>query len=253
MSDKWRLYDELIAQVPSDALIRDCGVGLSWFYVESEGLGISMTPREETGGIRCAGDLIGRRTREVAEWIKSWNLYEAALGLAAINSELNAPTAVEQHCDISIEDVFTYLYDDLKGKNVAVVGHFCGLEKLTTHCNLSILERKPEQGDFPDPACEYILDKQDVVIITATTLINKTLPRLLELSRKAQVVLAGPSTPLTPVLGSYGVSLLGGLVVQDEPRVREVIRQGGRRAIFAAGTKMVKVPLAPAMAGANCA
>ena len=39
---------------------------------------------------------------------------------------------------------------------------------------------------MPDPACEYILSEQDVVIMTATTLINKTMPRLLALSRNAR-------------------------------------------------------------------
>lgn len=249
MPNKWQIYDELISLVPEDSIIRDCVAGLSWFLVSSSGTGIAMRPREDDGMIRYAGDLAGRRTREIAEWIKSWNPYEAALGLAAINSVLNEPATVEDTCDISIaecpnEDVFHYLREDLRGKKVAVVGHFYGLENLAPICNLSILERKPVAGDLPDPACEYILADQEVVIITATTLINKTLPRLLELSRHARVVIAGPSTPLTPLLSSHGIDLLGGLVVLEEQRVHEVIQQGGRHDLFASGTKMVKVPLA---------
>jgi uncharacterized protein len=250
MPNKWQIYDDLISLVPENSTIRACIAGLSWFAVSSSGTGLAMRPREEDGMIRYAGDMVGRPTREVAEWIKSWNSYEAALGLAAINSVLNEPATVESTCDISIaecpnEDVFQYLRENLRGKKVAVVGHFYGLEKLAPICELSILERKPVAGDFPDPACEYILADQDVVIITATTLINKTLPRLLELSRQACVVIAGPSTPLTPALAAHGIDMLGGLVVLEEQRVHEVIQQGGRHDIFASGTKMVKAHLAP--------
>lgn len=248
MSDKWRIYDELIAQIPEESTIRACGAGLSWMYVASEGTGIAMTPREDCDGVRLAGNIVGRKTREVASWIKSWNFHEAAFGLAAINSALNAPQAAESNCGFSIEacpnqDVFTYLLEELRGKKVAVIGHFHNLERLASICELSILERKPHPGDLPDPACEYILPQQEIVIITATTLINKTLPRLLELSRKAQVVLAGPSTPLTPLLSAHGIDLLGGLVVLEEEKIHEVIQQGGQRCLFDSGTKMVKVHL----------
>jgi uncharacterized protein len=256
MSGRWRIYDDLISQVPENSIIRSCGAGLSWFFVASDGTGLAMTPREVNGGIPYAGQLAGRSTREVAGWIKSWNLYEAALGLAAINSVLNVPHTVEENCNISIEasrnqDVFTYLHEELRGKKVAVVGHFHCLEKFAEICQLSILERNPVAGDLPDPACEYILEEQEVVIMTATTLINKTLPRLLELSRHARVILAGPSTPLTPLLASYGIDLLGGLVVLEEEKTHEIIQQGGCHSIFTSGTKKITIPL-PAVAGVPC-
>jgi len=53
------------------------------------------------------------KTRELAGWVKSWNPEEAALGLAAINSALNAPDVVERSCGPLLdrtgnENVFTY-------------------------------------------------------------------------------------------------------------------------------------------------
>ena len=56
-----------------------------------------MRPRED-GTLPHAGKLAGMKTRELAGWVKSWNPYEAALGLAAINSALNAPDVVERSC-----------------------------------------------------------------------------------------------------------------------------------------------------------
>jgi uncharacterized protein (DUF4213/DUF364 family) len=143
------------------------------------------------------------------------------------------------------QDVFTCLRDELRGKRVAVIGHFQNLELLSGICELSILERKPSHGDLPDPACEYILPEQDVVIMTATTLINKTMPRLLALSRKARVVVAGPSTPLHPLMFEHGIDLLGGLIVEDEASVWRAVGEGGREALFTQGGRMVKVSRQP--------
>jgi hypothetical protein len=186
----WKIYDDLIAAVPRSSVASSCLAGLSWFLVRSEGTGVAMRPREE-GTVPQAGELAGIKTRELAGWIKSWNPYEAALGLAAINSALNAADVVERSCGQLLdrtgnENVFTYLLDELRGKRVAVIGHFRDLERIAAVCDLSILERHPEPGDLPDTACEFVLPEQEVVIMTATTLINKTLPRLLELSRQAQ-------------------------------------------------------------------
>ncbi len=242
----WKLYDELIAAVPEDVKVEECLAGLSWFLVRSIGTGVAMHPGETGGPVPNAGKIAGMKLRDLAGWIKSWNWYEAAMGLAAINSALNARQAVESNCgpllDETVEeDVFTCLQDDLRGKRVAVIGHFYNLERLAGICELSILERKPQPGDLPDPACEYILADQDVVIMTATTLINKTMPRLLELSRKARIVIAGPSTPLHPVFFAHGADLLGGLIVEDQPSAWRVVAEGGHKQLFSHGGRMVTV------------
>ncbi len=251
MNDGWKLYDDLIAAVPHDAVVGECLAGLSWFLVRSLGTGVAMRPREMEEPVRGAGSIAGVKVRDLAARIRSWNCYEAALGLAAINSALNAQASIETNCGEQLDphanqDVFDYLLDELRGKRVAVVGHFFGLDRLAGVCELSNLERKPQPGDLPDPACEYILRDQDVVIMTATTLINKTMPRLLELSRGARVVIAGPSTPLHPLMFEHGIDLLGGLIVDDRTSVWRAVAEGGRECLFTAGSRMVKVSRGPA-------
>jgi len=250
----WEIYDELIAAVPEDSVVSECLAGLSWFLVRSQGTGVAMRPHEIDGPVRNAGHIAGMKTRELATWIKSWNWYEAAMGLAAINSQLNAPEVATRHCGGQLEesenqDVFSYLLDDLRGKKVAVIGHFYNIERLNEVCELSVLERRPEAGDLPDPACEYILKEQDVVVMTATTLINKTMPRLLALSAGARIVVAGPSTPLHPLMFGHGIDLLGGLVVEDPPSVWRTVGEGGRKELFTQGGRMVKVSHVPVMSG----
>lgn len=246
----WELYDELIAAVPEDAVVEEALAGLSWFLVRSVGTGVAMRPREMDGPVRNAGKIAGMKLRELAGWVKSWNFYEAAMGLAAINSALNARQTVKRNCGAMLDeaktsDVFTCMEEEMRGKRVAVIGHFRNIERLREICELSILERLPEPGDVPDPACEYILPSQDVVVMTATTLINKTMPRLLALSRKARVVVAGPSTPLHPLLFEHGADLLGGLIVDHEPAVWRAVAEGGQQALFSEGGRMVKVSKAP--------
>lgn len=250
----WKLYDELIAAVPEDAVVSECLAGLSWFLVRSTGIGVAMRPREIDVPVRNAGKIAGMKLRDLASWIKSWDSYEAAMGLAAVNSSLNAQQSLQKNCgtfldETQTQDVFTCMQDELRGKRVAVIGHFHNLERISGICELSILERKPVQGDLPDPACEYILPEQDVVIMTATTLINKTMPRLLALSRNARVMVAGPSTPLHPLMFEHGIDLLGGLIVDDEASVWRAVAEGGREALFTQGGRMVKVSKEPLACG----
>jgi hypothetical protein len=108
-------------------------------------------------------------------------------------------------------------------------------------CRLSILERNPLEGDYPDPACEYILEDQDFLFITGVTLINKTLPRLMELGRNARMVLVGPSVPLTQLWFNKGIASLAGTSVIDADRVWRHVAQGGDRSIFKQGAHMVKL------------
>lgn len=242
----WEIYDELIDAVPKDLKVSDCCIGLNWILVKSKATGIAMTPLEGHGSINMAGNIVGMGVQELAQYIKSWNNFEAALALAAINSALNTEERVKQLTGRSVSshprsNAFEYYRHLFLSKKVAVIGHFPDLESLSEICELSILERRPGYKDFPDPACEYLLPLQDYVLITGTTLINKTLPRLLELSKNSTVILVGPSTPLTPRLFSFGISTLAGSVITDS-KVWNFVRQGGGgMAIFQHGCSMVKI------------
>lgn len=245
-SSNWDLYDALIEAVPTGLTLADCVCGLHWMGVGADGggVGVAMTPGDGVPSFPSAGTYAGKPLRDVAAYIKSWNFYEAALGLAAINAALNNPKVVEAAHGIPVASLpsancFHYLREDFRGKKVSVVGHFRDLEPLKDICSLTILERKPQQGDLPDPACEYVLADQDIVVITAVTLINKTLPRLLQLAKGAKVVLTGPSTPLTPLLYDHGIAMLAGLIVQDEAHVLRVLQEGGQHQLFESGARMV--------------
>jgi uncharacterized protein (DUF4213/DUF364 family) len=59
------------------------------------------------------------------------------------------------------------------------------------------------------------------------TLVNKTFDGLMKLRRpNAEVVLIGPSTPLSPVLYRHGINVISGTIVTDPKAVLMAIGQG---------------------------
>jgi Uncharacterized conserved protein len=244
----WELYNELIEQIPSDIITESITIGLSWTVVAAgQYCGTAMTVNE--GG--CGRDYLeGRRgqpLKYLASLAKSWDFIEASIGVAAINAYYNnKETWKHSGFETEIpwkmsgpENAFDSYAQAVKDKKVAMIGHFRNLEKyLTAAKQLSILERKPMEGDYPDSACEYLLPEQDFVFITGSTMVNKTLPRLLQLSERAQVVLVGPSTPMTPIMFRYGVSEMSGFLVGSKEGVIDAAATAGHEPFFRCGDKV---------------
>lgn len=259
----WEIYDELIAAVAPGLQVRECLMGMHWTLIRSNAVGMALTPfgapriygpRGSSVVAGIGNRIAGMPLHELAQFVKSWNPYEASLGLAAINSVFNLPEQVEQLYGRPLStqgqvSAFTYYSELVKGKKVAVIGRFPDLDTLNGICRLTVLERAPGPDDLPDPACEYVLPEQDYVFITATAIINKTLPRLLQLSRKATVFLVGPSTPFAPLLFNHGINTLAGTIITDPDAVWRAAQEGGARSIFDHGAQMVKVSREDWLAG----
>jgi hypothetical protein len=160
---------------------------------------------------------------DLASLIESPSFTEVAIGLATINALL--PRNPEQWVDLNAED---YLMQHGVNKNVAVIGHFPFIDRLKLAVKkLWVLELKPKEGDLPAQAAPEIIPQADLVAITATTLINKTFQGLIDLCRaEAEVLLIGPSTPLSPILYDYGIDILSGTIVSDPKATITGIGQG---------------------------
>ena len=200
MADSWAIYEALLEGIPEGIRIRSCLLGRSWCVVESEGSGLAMNYRGGIGEGDIRPPYVGRTVAEVAALMKSWSLPDASLGVAALNSVYNSPVRVASWLNKPVEAVksdtaFDSLLDAMTGKNVAVVGHFPGMQAVAERCRLTVLERNPQEGDLPDFAAEYVLPEQDFVFITGTALTNKTLPRLLALSIAGDDSAARPQRP----------------------------------------------------------
>jgi uncharacterized protein (DUF4213/DUF364 family) len=98
--------------------------------------------------------------------------------------------------------------------------------------NYACIERRDLVDSLPDTASEYLLAEADWVFVTASALANKSLPRLLDLSRGARVVLMGPSLPWLGEWADFGVDYLAGVVVHDPQALWQVIAEGGGTRLF---------------------
>lgn len=246
----WELYDTLIDGIPLNCMIDELICGSHESFVRSgEGAGIAPFRPYTSRMAMFAKNLIGAPLREVAACVKSWNLVEASIGAAAINAYYNNPqTARDNGVKFSdanwvedrICDPFIMSQKEIKGKKVAVVGHFPRLEKLFEPiCELSIIEWEPEAGDYPMPACEYLIPQSDYVYLTCTSIVDKTLPRLLELARNAKnITLVGPGTPLAPQLFEFGVGNLSGVIIKDNHRACRIVAGSEKVRIYSVGQKV---------------
>ncbi|MDR2142677.1 MAG: DUF364 domain-containing protein [Deltaproteobacteria bacterium] len=232
-TEKWALYDQLLALTDPGQPVTGFESGRFWLMVTtaSGAVGLAQKP----GGDPPQSP-VGLSLRETAQFVKSWDFNQAAVGLAAINAAINSRPLAKPGLD-----AFDFYLNEVKGRKVAVVGHFPYLNRYKSSCQLTILERNPQPGDLPDSAAEYILPEQDYVFVTGSALINKTLPRLLELSAQAVVTLVGPSVPLTPLLFDYGVATLAGLIVDDTPQLIQGVKTDQCEAIFKSGSRKVNL------------
>ena len=97
------------------------------------------------------------------------------------------------------------------------------------------LERAPQEGDYPDSACDLLLPRCELVLITGSSLVNKTLPHLLELSEQAIVILTGPSVPLCPALLDCGIDRIAGMAIADRAALRARVESGRRGSPYGEG------------------
>lgn len=224
----WKLYDELIEGIPEGLTVEDFAVGKYWSFVKAGGnVGLAMTTSGDSRPWETDSAIIGLPLKTLAHTVKSWNLPEASLGMAAINAWYNSLERLEKlHCSRSKEN--SSIWDlPIEGKRVGLVGHLrLPQEILDTAKSVRILERNPQDGDYPDCACEYILPECEVIVITGSAFVNKTMPRLLALSRHAAVILTGPTVPLSETMFSYGVNRLAGMIVLQPDDARFHVLKG---------------------------
>ena len=221
-----RYYEVLLEGMKdSDLTVKRIVHGISWTAAElSNGnAGVAMHTEGESRH-RQMDDLTGLNIQTAAESVLSWNMEEANEGMAVINAFYNTTenrAAHETDSGQRLRDKGALAGLELTDKKVVFVGHLVGhsgiTEELLQPCReWHVLEREPKEGDYPDSACEFLIPDSDIVVITGSASMNKTMPRLLELARKATVVLAGPSVPMCPNLFSLGVDRLYGSIIEDK-------------------------------------
>ena len=221
------ILDDLLKNLKMDVPVRSVLVGAHWTVVCSRHCGMAATLMSSYPHghkqVRDVGRLHQKSARELAELALSTELMEAGIGMAAINSILDVDESTSR--EINASEV---LASRGRGKNVALVGHFPFVSQLRQSVGqLWVIEQNPREDDYRAEAAPDLIPQAEVVAITSSALINHTLDGLLALcSLQATVMLLGPSTPLSPILFDYGVSIISGTRVIDESAVLRTVGQG---------------------------
>jgi len=214
-------------QTASDIRI---GLGYTAVCLQNGCCGLAYTLHEKEyescGVMPDAGKLSGRKASELIPWMKSPDVTACAVGLATLNALINPPAeAVES----DVLDLLPINPEDMVG----MIGYFGPLvEPIKKQAlALHIFERRPDPKYeiLPESAAQDILPKCQVVILSATTLLNHTIDGLLDLSKGArEIAILGPSTPFLPeIFSRYGVTMLSGLQVANPMQVLQIVSEGG--------------------------
>lgn len=222
------VYDLLTEDMPENVTVLQTVRGATWTAATlSDGsMGVAMRIREDNVP-RMFETLVGMSARKAARAVMSWNFEEAAEGMAVLNAWHNDPRRLPPSAQRYPYELACTRGWDVQGRTVGLVGHLrMADDALLGAKRVYILERRPQAGDYPDTACEFLLPKCDVVIITGSAFVNKTMPRLLALSAHARVILIGPTVPLHAGLLSLGAHRLCGMCVTHPQEMLDAIAAG---------------------------
>jgi uncharacterized protein (DUF4213/DUF364 family)/nucleoside-triphosphatase THEP1 len=216
-----RLYEDLVLGV-EDAEVKRVVVGAKWILVETAAGAVGLAARPSAtadAAVPSPESWAGWSLRTLAaQAARGWDALEIAIGVAALNAHYNhagQTGAATNGLD---------LYAGVEGR-VVVIGGFPQIAERLPRAQ--VIEIAPRPGEYPEPACDWLLPGAEAAVVTASSLANRTLPRLLTAGRGARLALVGPGTPLTPRLFDYGVETLCGFVAVDVPALVEVILAGG--------------------------
>ena len=217
----------ILKSIKEDAPVREVRRGIHWTAVVSRGCGLASTLAHDGCSHGAGRDMDGSFTSltafELARYCLESDIEKASIGLAVINSLLD--TDPDKYSSV---DGLKLIKEMGKGKNISVIGHFPYLDDLAREAkNLWIIEKQPGPGDYTEEKGKDLIPQSDIIVITSTTLINKTLPGILGLCKQESVkMLLGPSTPLSPVAFEYGIDMLSGSIVTEKDVVLRSVSEG---------------------------
>lgn len=223
-----KILDELFSVLDFAVAVRDVRLGVFHTGVLSRCCGLAATlPRDALGQkaplVREPGSLTNRSAHELAQLVYSKSILEVAIGMAAINSLIDADANLCTEVNAS-----ELILQKGEGKQVAIVGHFPFVPSVRGKASaLWVIEKNPKVGDFLEKDADDLIPQADVVAITGTSLTTHTFDHLLELcDPRAYVVMVGDTVPLSSILFDYGVDAISGTRVDDPDLALRCVSQG---------------------------
>jgi uncharacterized protein (DUF4213/DUF364 family) len=229
---------EASLELAGNIFVRDVRIGLVYTAVllDTGQLGVAFTFRGDSKGgcsvFKGIRPLAGKKASEMLAMFDSTDRVESAVALATSNalSNIMNENPLEgdtlEYLDIHPED------------NVAMVGYFAPLVPLLKKRaeSLKIFEQiDMAKGDLlPEKDLYRQLPHCQVAVITSTSILNDTVDAILNAARTCrEVVLLGASTPILPeVFADTPVSILSGVVVNNNEEIMRIVSEGGGMRLF---------------------
>ncbi|MCD4704042.1 MAG: hypothetical protein K8R64_07100 [Methanosarcinaceae archaeon] len=231
----------------SDIIVEDVRIGIIYTGVKlSTGHGsvaatqhsiptASTTPVVHThcDTLPDAGEIAGLNTADILAMATSNDILRSGVVIATINALATMMNDNDPHRYKSTEkDVLDLIQP---GDRVAMVGHFGPLipRILTITNKLCVVEQKDIDDEritvVPPEEVSNAIPSANVVIITASTLVNWTIDGLLQLAGSArEIVLLGPTTPMLPrPLFASGFTAVMGTAITDADRMLQIVSEAG--------------------------
>ncbi len=203
------------------------GIGLCAVTLDDNRTGVAYTAREMIPwGCSIYDDLpkIGTSAEEFIELFDSSDVLLCALGMATINACINQGefknADIMKETSISDSDVvgmignFTPMVDEIRKKSK----------------KLYIFEKQDLPNTISPEKIPLLLPECDVLLVSATTLLNRSFDSIIKYAHTDRIVLLGPSTPICPEVLSE-VMVFGATVVNPEA-VKTVYHGGGTRNLY---------------------
>lgn len=213
--------------------IKDIRIGLGYTCVllDNGNMGLAHTAQIKEknccNSFKLSGSLINKTAEELIELFMTHDKIETSIGLATINALLNYEPQKTFEGDIT-----EHLKLEETDK-VGMIGYFEPIiEKIKNKTNTVYIFEKnicrsknciePEKIKDFLPSCTH-------VIITSTTLINKTFEDILNFIKNARFAcMLGPSTPMTyEFFKGTNIKMLSGVQVTDTEKVMRIISEAG--------------------------
>lgn len=240
MKNRYEILKECAKKESKGAKVSDyvMGIGLCAVNFDDGRAGVAYTDRRAIPwGCSLYDDLpkTGIDASEFIDMFDSNDTLMKSLGAAAINASLNRGEF--RTVDVMEEVSLT------KSDTVGMVGYFDPMvEDIRNRSKkLYIFEKENMHDTLRPEKMPEIVPECDVLLISATTVINGSFDSVVEHARTERIVMIGPSTPICEEAFPE-VMIFGATVVVPEA-LRVIARGGGTRNLYRAkaGKKVVLI------------
>lgn len=180
-----------------------------------------------------AGELQGLTALDMMNFATSDNLLKAAAGVATINAVSQIAFTKKPHLypftDIDVLDLVE------PGDKILMVGYLAPVipKLMDKTSNITVIERRDIKNPIvrfaKEPQLEEISSATDIVIITGSTLVNRTVDNILKHCKgKREVILIGPTASFVPQpLFERGATAVMGINIYNPQKMLEIVSQAG--------------------------